>query len=78
MKKLNVVHANFGKPFVSTIELFAGFEYKTHKKLKQVIFNNRAEFEERGELIVASVEGTIISLKTFASRYQNVTNKKRF
>lgn len=49
MKKTNVipftfVHPNDGKPIVSTLELFEGFGYKTHKALKKVITDYESEF----------------------------------
>jgi hypothetical protein len=44
---------------VSTFDLFKGFEYKTHDRLKDVIFKHKSEFESRGELIVVSVDTTI-------------------
>ena len=47
MKVLKFVHPNNGKPFVSTFELWEGFEYKTHKALKKVVFDHEAEFVER-------------------------------
>lgn len=71
-----LVHISKNKPLVSTLDLYEGFGYKKHRALKKVIFKHEPEFKERGKLIVANTEATIIQAGMPETAY--LLNEKQF